>query len=48
MIYTWQADGATLVRYSIVQEQMTGIHLDANAIAVQYENARFADGARVR
>jgi hypothetical protein len=47
MIYTWQADGPALVRDSIVQSQMAGVYLDANAVAVQDENARFADGVRV-
>jgi hypothetical protein len=48
MINTGQANRAPLVRDSIVQEQMTSVHLDANAVAIQDENARFADGVRVR
>jgi|ERR1039458_3488957 hypothetical protein len=43
MIYTWQADCSALIRYSIVQEQMTSVHLDANAESIQNEDARFAD-----
>ena len=48
MIYTGQADCPALIRDSIVQEQVARIHLDANAVAVQNEDARFADGVRVR
>jgi hypothetical protein len=44
MIYAGQADGPALVRYPIVQEQMATVHLDANAIAPDCQNALFADG----
>src|ERR1017187_2787224 len=44
MINTWQADSAALVCYSIVQEQVTSVHLDTDSKAIQDENARFADG----
>jgi hypothetical protein len=39
MIYTGQADGSALVRDSIVQEQMTGVDLDADAVAIQNKDA---------
>ena len=42
--HTGQADGPALVGDSIVQDQMTSVNLNANAIAIQYEDARFADG----
>jgi hypothetical protein len=48
VIYTGQADGPALVRDSVVQEQMTGVDLDADAVAIQSENPRFAEGVRVR
>jgi hypothetical protein len=48
MIDTGQADGPAFVCYPVMEEQMTSIHLDANAVAIQNDNARFADGARVR
>jgi hypothetical protein len=48
MIYTGQADGPALICDSIMQEQMTDVHLDANAVAIQNENTRFADRGRVR
>jgi hypothetical protein len=48
MIYTGQADRAALIGYPIMQEQMTGVHLDADAVAIQNENARFAESVRVR
>jgi hypothetical protein len=44
MIHTRQADCPALVRDSIMQEQMTGVHLDADAVAIQNENAKFTDG----
>jgi hypothetical protein len=47
MIYARQPDGSPLIGYPIMQEQMTGIHLNADAIAIQDDNARFADGVRV-
>jgi hypothetical protein len=43
-----QADGPAFVGNPVLQEQMTGVHLDANAVAIQNEDARFADGVRVR
>jgi hypothetical protein len=48
VIHTWQTDGSALIGYPIMQEQMTGVYLDAYAVAVQYENAGFADDVRVR
>jgi hypothetical protein len=45
MIDTGQADGPAFVGYPVMKEQMTSIHLDANAPAIQNDNARFADGA---
>jgi len=39
MIYTGQAGGSALVCYSIVQEQMTGVHLDTDAVAIQNDDA---------
>jgi hypothetical protein len=48
MIYTGQADGSAIVGDSIVQEQMTGVDLDADAVTIQNDNARFAESVRVR
>jgi hypothetical protein len=48
MINTGQADGAALIGYPIVQEQMTGVHLDADAVAIENDDARFAESVRVR
>jgi hypothetical protein len=39
MIYAWQANGPALVRDSIVQEQMAGVHLDADAVAEKSHDA---------
>ncbi len=41
----WQADGPALIRDSIVQDQMASADLNADSIAIENENARFADGA---
>jgi hypothetical protein len=48
MIYAGQADGSALIRDSIVQEQMTSVYLDPDAVAIQNEDAGFAEGVRVR
>jgi hypothetical protein len=48
MIYARQADCPAFVCYSIVQEQMTRVHLDTDSKAIQNDNARFAEGVRVR
>jgi len=48
MIYTGQADHSALVCDSVMQEQMTGVYLDADAVAIQNNDARFAEGLRVR
>jgi hypothetical protein len=39
MIHTGQADGPALIGYAIVQEQMTGVHLDADAVAEKSHDA---------
>jgi hypothetical protein len=41
----WQADGPALIRDSIVQHQMASADLNADSIAIENQNARFADGA---
>jgi hypothetical protein len=48
MTDTGQADCSALIGYSVLQDQMTSVHLDANAVAIQNEDARFADRRRVR
>ena len=48
MTYAGQVDGSALIGDPIMQDQMTGADLDANAVAVQNDDARFADGVRVR
>jgi len=39
MIHTGQADGSAFIGDTIVQQQMTGVHLDADAVAIQHEDA---------
>jgi hypothetical protein len=43
-----QADGAALICYPIMGEQVTSVYLNTDAIAAQNENARFADGVRLQ
>ncbi len=48
MTYIGKTDCTALVCDSIVQNQVISAHLDENAIAIQDEDTRFADGVRVR
>jgi hypothetical protein len=43
-----QADGPALICYAVMREQVARVYLDTDAIAAQNQNARFADGVRVR